>query len=185
MIVLINELICFGEAALSQPYLGEIRIFPWNWPPKGWALCNGALLPVNQNAALFALLGTTYGGNGTTTFALPDLQGRVPIHRSSTFPQGAMFGQEAVTLLQTNLPLHNHALLGTTTVGDRKNSTNSALAASSTATNYYYSPPTTGLTSLNPASIAMVGGNQPHNNMQPFLVLNYCIAKVGIFPSRN
>ena len=84
MIVLINELICFGEAALSQPYLGEIRIFPWNWPPKGWALCNGALLPIAQNSALFALLGTNYGGNGTTTFALPDLQGRVPIHRSGS-----------------------------------------------------------------------------------------------------
>jgi len=100
-------------------YLGEIRMFTWNWPPKGWALCNGAILPIAQNAALFSLLGTTYGGNGTTTFALPDLQGRVPIHRSSQYPEGARAGEEQVTLTQSTLPQHIHMLQATTTAGER------------------------------------------------------------------
>ncbi|HXD45249.1 MAG TPA: tail fiber protein [Pseudolabrys sp.] len=164
-------------------YLGEIRMFTWNWPPKGWALCNGAILPIAQNAALFSLLGTTYGGNGTTTFALPDLQGRVPIHRSSQYPEGARAGEEQVTLTQSTLPQHIHMLQATTTAGDKK-VPKFAIAASSVATDFYYSPPSP-LVQLNPASIGMVGGSQPHPNMQPFLVLNYCIAMTGIFPSRN
>lgn len=170
---------------MSNPYLGEIKILPWNWPPKGWALCNGALLPIQQYSALFSLLGTTYGGNGTTTFALPDLQGRVPVHRSQdgSFQQGQKAGEEQVLLTQSTMALHNHALLGTTTAGDRK-SPPSTYAASSSATDYYYSPPTNPV-ALNPASIGPAGGNQAHPNMQPYLVISYCIATSGMFPSRN
>lgn len=166
-----------------EQYVGEIRMFPWNWAPKGWALCNGALLPIAQNQALFSLLGTTYGGNGTTNFALPDLQGRVPIHRSTQYPEGAKSGEENVTITLSMMPTHMHLLLATTTAGD-KHAPRFTLAASSNANNYYYSSPSP-LVALDQASISMVGGNQPHTNMQPFLVLNYSIATVGIFPSRN
>ncbi|HEY5278752.1 MAG TPA: tail fiber protein [Pseudolabrys sp.] len=164
-------------------YVGEIKMLTWNWAPKGWALCNGALLPIAQYSALFSLLGTNYGGNGSTTFGLPDLQGRVPIHRASSYPEGALGGEEQVTLTQSTSPMHTHLLLATTTAGDKKQP-HFALAASSIATDYYYSTPSP-LVQLNPTSINMVGGSQPHPNMQPFLVLNYCIALVGIYPSRN
>lgn len=168
-----------------EPFLGEIRMFTWNWAPKGWMLCNGALLPIQQYSALFALLGTTYGGNGQTNFALPDLRGRLPMHRSTdgAYLQGQMSGVEQVTIIQSTMAMHNHLLLGTTTAGDKKGA-RSTLAASPTATNYYYSPPS-GMTPLNPQSIGPAGNGTPHANMQPFLVLNYCIAAVGIFPSRN
>jgi microcystin-dependent protein len=166
-----------------DPFLGEIRLFTWNWPPRGWALCNGALLPINQNQALFSLLGTMYGGNGVSTFALPDLQGRAALHRSNSYPQGAKGGEEQVTLIPSMIPVHNHLLLGTTTTADKKAPT-SALAASPVAADYYYSPPTN-VVQLNPGSIGPAGGGQPHSNLQPFLVLNYCIATQGIFPSRN
>lgn len=168
-----------------DPYLGEIRILSFNWPPKGWMLCNGALLPIAQYTALFSLLGTTYGGNGTTTFALPDLRGRVPVHRSTDggFQQGQMSGVEQVTIIQSSMAAHNHLLLGTTTPGDKK-APKTTLAASSVATDYYYSP-LANIVQLNPQSIGPVGGSQPHENMQPYLVLNYSIAVVGIFPSRN
>lgn len=170
---------------MSQPYLGEIRMLSWNWPPKGWALCNGALLSIAQNTALFSLLGTTYGGNGQTNFALPDLRGRVPVHRSQNgaFQQGQMAGEEQVSITQASMPIHNHALLGTTTNADKR-PPKSTLAASPVTTNYYYSPPTNPV-QLNPGSIGPVGGNEAHPNMQPYLVLSYCIALVGIFPSRN
>ena len=164
-------------------YLGEIRMFTWNWAPKGWMLCNGALLPITQYSALFSLLGTTYGGNGTTNFALPDLQGRVPIHRSNVYPEGARGGEEQVQLTQSMMPMHTHLFLATTTAGDKK-AAHFTLAASSIASDYYYSQPSPAV-QLNPASLSMVGGNQPHPNMQPYLVLNYSIATVGIFPSRN
>jgi len=164
-------------------YLGEIKMFPWNWAPKGWALCNGALLPIAQNQALFSLLGTTYGGNGITNFALPDLQGRVPIHRSNQYPEGARGGEEQVSLTQSMMPAHIHLLLATTTAGDKK-PPRFTLAASSIATDYYYAPPSP-VVSLNPGSLSSVGGNQAHPNIQPYLVLNYSIATSGMFPSRN
>lgn len=141
-------------------------------------------MPIAQNAALFSLLGTTYGGNGTTTFGLPDLRGRVPIHRGDSFAQGELAGEEQVAITQSTMPLHNHALLATTALGDKKNSEKSTLAASSDPANFYYSP-TTGLVQLNSNSIAMVGNGQPHQNMQPFLVISFCIATSGVFPSRN
>jgi microcystin-dependent protein len=168
-----------------DPYLGEVRLLSFNWAPRGWMLCNGSLLPIAQYSALFSLLGTTYGGNGVTTFALPDLRGRVPMHRSTNgaYQQGQISGVEQVTINQSTMAMHNHLLLGTTTLADKKQP-NTTLAASSVATDFYYSP-LTNVVQLNPQSIGPVGGNQAHDNMQPYLVINYCIAVNGIFPSRN
>lgn len=169
-----------------DPFLGEIRLFPWEWPPKGWSLCAGQLITIPQNTALFALLGTTYGGNGTTTFALPDLRGRVPIDRSSAEPQGARDGTETVTLNNATMPIHDHALIGTSTDATERGPTGRALGNdSSPNADFYAAAAGNPLTTLSPTSIAVGGGNQPHNNMQPFLVLNYCIATIGIFPARN
>ncbi|WP_404366781.1 phage tail protein [Sphingomonas sp. MMS24-J45] len=169
-----------------DPYLGEIRLFPWEWAPKGWALCAGQLLSVNQFQALFALLGTTYGGNGTTNFALPDLRGRVAIDRSTQEPQGTRDGTEMVTLTSATMPSHTHALIGTSTTATLKAPTGNALANdTSPATDFYAPASGNPLTPLSPTAIGLTGGTQAHNNMQPFLVLNYCIATSGIFPSRN
>ena len=170
---------------MANPFLGEVRLFGFGFAPVGWALCNGTLLNISQNNALFSLLGTFYGGNGSTTFGLPNLQGRVPVHRSQdgTYPQGQMAGEEQVTISQSTMPLHNHALLGTATAGTEK-LTSGTLAASSVATDFYYSPPSPPVP-LNQGAISPVGGGQPHSNLQPFLAINYCIALQGIFPSRN
>jgi microcystin-dependent protein len=169
-----------------DPFLGEIRLFPWEWPPRGWLLCAGQLLPIQQNSALFALLGTTYGGNGTTNFALPDLRSRVPIDRSIQEPQGARDGTETVTLTNATMPTHTHALIGTSTVATLKGPAAHALANdTSPAADFYAAAAGNPLTPLSPNSVSVGGGNQPHDNMQPFLVLNYCIANSGIFPSRN
>lgn len=171
---------------MSNPFLGEVRTFGFGFAPVGWALCSGQLLPISQNSALFALLGTMYGGNGTTNFALPDLQGRVPVHRATngSFVQGAKGGTETVTLNSSMMPAHNHTLLGTTTTANSRKAASAALAASDVATDYYYSPPTNTV-QLNQASISSAAGNQPHPNLQPFLVINYSIAMSGIFPSRG
>lgn len=169
-----------------DPFLGEIRLFPWEWPPKGWLLCAGQLIAIQQNSALFALLGTTYGGNGTTNFALPDLRGRVPIDRSSLEPQGARDGTETVTLNNATMPMHSHAMIGTSAPATERTPTGRSLGNdTSTAADFYAAAAGNPLTTLSPNSISVGGGNQPHNNMQPFLVLNYCIANVGIFPARN
>lgn len=170
---------------MTNPFLGEVRMFGFGFAPKNWAQCNGQLLSIQQNAALFALLGTMYGGNGTTNFALPNLQSRVPMHRSNdgTYQQGAVGGTEQVTITNATMPSHIHFLVGTTATADKKVSVG-ALATSAVATDYYYSPPTS-LSTLNPASIGMTGGGVGHNNLQPYLVVNYCIALSGIFPSRN
>ena len=168
---------------MSTPFLGEIRIFPYNFAPRGWALCNGQILSIAQNTALFSLLGTTYGGNGQTTFALPDLRGRVPNSSGqgpglSSYSLGQVGGTEAVTLTQQELPSHNHAV----------NSTNADATSSRPGGNFpaagggYNSAPSNNMA---PAMIANAGGNQPHNNVQPYLTLNYCIALEGIYPSRN
>lgn len=170
---------------MSNPFLGEVRMFGFGFAPKGWALCNGALLGITQYSALFSLLGTQYGGNGTTNFGLPNLQGRVPIHRSQdgTYAQGQIAGEEQVSLSQATMAMHTHALLGTATTGNVRVASG-ALAASSVATDYYYSPPTSPV-QLNQASINPVGGGQAHPNLQPFQAISYCIALVGIFPSRS
>jgi microcystin-dependent protein len=166
---------------MAEPFLSEIRIFSFNFPPKGWALCNGQLLPINQNQALFSLLGTTFGGDGRVTFALPNLQGRVPIHSGSGRTLGERAGEEVHTLSIAELPAHTHPLKG---------ASNPATAATPDASTYlarqattYHAP--TGLVAMAPSAVTSVGGNQAHPNMQPFLVLSFCIALQGIFPSQN
>ena len=167
---------------MSEPFLSEIKIVSFNFPPKGWALCNGQFLPINQNQALFALLGTTYGGNGQTTFALPNIRGRVPIHMGNGHTLGEAAGSTSVTISQQQMPQHIHLMQGTTQDASGPVPANALLGK---ANNMYQSPNSGGLVALNPASVSNVGGGQPHNNMMPYLVLNFIIALQGIFPSRN
>src|SRR5688572_3771575 len=166
---------------MSEPFLSEIKIMSFNFPPKGWALCNGQFLPINQNQALFALLGTTYGGNGQTTFALPNLRGRVPIHMSSSHSLGEAAGSTSVTINIQQLPTHNHLVNGSTVATGGSASPNGRYLGGGNNV-YRGGAPTT---TLNPSTVSNVGGSQPHNNMEPYLVLNFCIALQGIFPSRN
>lgn len=165
---------------MAEPFLSEIRLMSFVFPPKGWALCNGQFLPINQNQALFALLGTTFGGNGQTNFALPDLRGRVPIHQGAGFVLGEQGGQEAHTLTTSELPTHLHQLSASASNADVVLPTGNVLAQSS----QLYGA-ATGLTSLDPSTVAPVGGSQPHENRQPYLTLSFCIALQGIFPSQN
>jgi microcystin-dependent protein len=164
---------------MSEPYIAEIKIVSFNFAPKGYALCNGQLLPINQNQALFSLLGTTYGGNGQTTFALPNLQGRVPIHFGS-HTLGEASGQENVTLNISQLPAHNHLVSASNANPDQGSPAGNMWAGNTGA--YSSASPDS---SMNPASISSAGGSQPHTNMQPYLVMNFVIALQGIFPSRN
>jgi len=166
---------------MSEPFLGEMKWISWNYPPKGWAFCNGQFLPINQNQALFALLGTMYGGNGQTTFALPDLRGRVPLHVGAGFTQGQKAGQEAHTLTQGEMPSHTHQLTGSGGNGDLAPATGNFLA--NRQSDVYVLP--SELVAMNPAAVGNVGGSQPHTNMSPYLVLNCIIALQGIFPSHN
>ena len=166
---------------MAEPFLSEIRIMSFIFAPKGWALCNGQSLPINQNQALFALLGTTFGGNGQTTFNLPDLRGRTPIHVGSGHILGEKAGQEAHTLSIAELPTHTHVLQASTqNTGGTDNPTGAFLAP---LNNFYHAA--SSLTSLHPATVTNTGGSQPHLNMMPFLTLNFCIALQGIFPSPN
>lgn len=167
---------------MAEPFLSEIRIFSFNFAPKGWALCNGQFLPINQNQALFSLLGTTYGGNGQTTFALPNLQGRTPIHEGSGHTLGEQGGEQAHTLTVAETPTHTHTLNGSSNAGTL------IVAAGNlpgTSPSQMYQAPDNNLGAMNPASIPNAGGSQAHLNMQPFLTLNFAIALQGIFPSRN
>jgi microcystin-dependent protein len=166
---------------MSEPFLSEIKIVSFNFPPKGWALCNGQFLPINQNQALFALLGTTYGGNGQTTFALPNLRGRVPIHMGNGHTLGEAAGSTSVTVNIQQLPTHLHGLQASS---NASNTTADPTNAFLGFVNGGYGQPAS-LATLNPQSVTSVGGSQPHNNMMPYLVLNYIIALQGIFPSRN
>jgi microcystin-dependent protein len=166
---------------MSEPFLSEIKIVSFNFPPKGWALCNGQFLPINQNQALFALLGTTYGGNGQTTFALPDLRGQVPIHMGNGHTLGEKAGSTAVTINIQQLPTHFHQVNASTTNGNTALANNTSILAP--ALNLY-GPPSS-LTAIRPDAVTNVGGSQPHNNMMPYLVLNFIIALQGIFPSQN
>jgi microcystin-dependent protein len=168
---------------MSEPFLSEIRIMSFDFAPQGWALCNGQFLPINQNQALFSLLGTTYGGNGQTTFALPDLRGRVPIHVSSGHALGEAAGEQAHTLSIAELPAHVHSLNGSTTQATTVTPDTNTVLSASTPQNIY--APAANLVAMAPESIGNVGGSQAHQNMQPFLVLSFCIALLGIFPSRN
>ena len=165
---------------MAEPFLAEIRIMSFNFAPKGWALCNGQLLPINQNQALFSLLGTTYGGNGQTTFALPNLQGRTPIHFGAGHTLGETGGEQSHTISIAELPVHTHIVNASSATGDQNFANGNVLAA---AGNRYSGP--SNLTTLNASSITNVGGSQAHLNMQPFLTLNFRIALQGIFPSQN
>ena len=170
---------------MSEPFLSEIKIVSFNFAPKGWALCNGQTLPINQNQALFSLLGTTYGGNGQTTFALPNLRGRVPISMGNGHTLGEAAGSTAVTVNIQQLPTHLHAAQASGTDGNTPfiftNNASTILAQSLNL----YGTDMSALTTINPQTVTSVGGSQPHNNMMPYEVLNFIIALQGIFPSQN
>jgi microcystin-dependent protein len=165
---------------MSQPFLSEIRIVSFNFAPRGWALCNGQLLPINQNQALFSLLGTTYGGDGRVNFALPNLQSRIPIHFGNGHTLGEIDGQESHTLIASEMPSHTHTFSASNATPNQGTPAGNMWASNTGA--YSNASPDS---SMNPASISNIGGNQPHTNLQPYLVLNFIIALVGIFPSRN
>lgn len=173
---------------MSNPYLGEIRMVGFNFAPVGWAFCNGQLMSISQNTALFSLLGTTYGGNGTTTFALPDLRGRVPVHFGqgpglSNYAQGQTGGVESLALLANQLPSHNHTVNCSTTGGTQAGPSGGYPAVESTGTSLDYAVSSNN--TMNPAMIGNAGSGLPHENRQPFLCVNFIIALQGIFPSRN
>ena len=171
-----------------EPYLAEIYMGGMNFAPRGYASCDGQILPIAQNTALFSVLGTTFGGNGQTTFALPDLRGRVPMHTGqgpglSPRTLGEQGGSENTTLLTTQMPAHNHALIGVTDAGTASEPTGAYLANSGALDKEYKTTGT--LTQMNPAAVGVAGGSQPFNTLQPYLVLTFYIALEGIFPSRN
>ncbi len=166
---------------MADPFLSEIRIMSFVFAPKGWALCNGQLLPINQNQALFSLLGTTFGGDGRVNFALPDYRARTPIHVGSGHTLGERAGEQAQTLTVAQLPTHVHQLQGFRGNGATPDATGALLANHLNG----YTAPGSNLTSLSPSAVSNVGGSQAHLNMQPFLTLSFCIALQGIFPSPN
>ena len=172
---------------MSEPFLGEIRMFAGNFAPRGWAFCNGQLLSIAQNSALFAILGTTYGGNGQSTFALPNLQSRVPLHPGqgpglSPYSLGQTGGSETVTLLTNQMPAHTHLVSASSSNGNTV-SPQSAFPASNANNNRDYN--TSANTTMSSQMISAAGGSQPHNNVQPYTCVNFIIALEGIFPSRN
>jgi microcystin-dependent protein len=179
------------EGTMADPFVAEIRIFPFNFAPKGWAWCDGQLLPLSQNTALFSLLGTTYGGNGKSNFALPDLQGRAPMHPGqgpglSLHDLGETGGSETVTLLESEIPAHSHAVMALNSDFGNLNGPSSlrSLARSGNAT-AYQSNANSALTQMAPESLAPAGGDQPHNNLQPYLTFYFNIALQGVFPPRT
>jgi microcystin-dependent protein len=174
-----------------DPFVAEIRIFPFSFAPKGWAFCNGQLLPISQNTALFSLLGTTYGGDGRSNFALPDIQGSAPMHPGqgpglSLHDLGETGGTETVTLLESEIPAHNHQM------GAQTNPLSAVAVPSATTTlsrpasgNLYFTTGSPTSATMNPSIIAPAGGDQPHNNLQPYLTLSFCIALQGVYPPRT
>lgn len=165
---------------MAQPYVGEIRIFAGNFAPAGWMFCEGQLLPISENEILFNLIGTTYGGNGQSTFGLPDLRGRLPIHQGGGFVMAETGGAEEITLTQNQIPSHAHPLLGSTGNGAQANPEGAVIATSTILTPYASETP---LASMAATSISPVGGNQPHTNFQPYLCVSFIISLFGIFPS--
>ena len=166
---------------MAEPFLGEVRMTAFGYAPNGWTLCNGQFMPINQNQALFSLLGTMYGGNGQTTFALPDLRSRAPLHVGSGFIQGQAGGQEAHTLTISEMPTHNHTLTASNLDTGLASGPNQNIPALSTQNPYE----STFNAVMTPGSITNVGGSQPHPNWQPYLVISFMIALIGIFPARN
>lgn len=167
---------------MSQPFIGEIRMFAGNFAPVGWSFCNGAIIPIDQNDALFNLIGTTYGGDGQTTFALPNLQSRVPVHVGPGFALGQSGGAETVTLTVSQIPAHSHVPQGSTGTGDQKDPANGVWATQPQLNNYLNIAPSV---NMNAAALQSSGGSQPHDNMIPFLVINFIISLFGIFPSQS
>jgi microcystin-dependent protein len=170
---------------MAEPFLSEIRIMSFGFPPKGWAFCNGQLLPINQNQALFSLLGTTFGGDGRVNFALPDLRGRTPIHTGSGHTLGERGGEQAHTLSIAELPTHTHAANGSSTTAAAAVPGGNLLGAVDITTFGNAYGGASNLVAFSPQAVANVGGSQAHLNMQPFLTLSFCIALQGIFPSPN
>jgi microcystin-dependent protein len=168
---------------MAQPYVGEIRMFGGNFAPAGWALCDGQLLPISENETLFNLIGTTYGGDGPSTFALPDLRGRIPVHQGGGFTLAQTGGDETVTLTAQQIPIHSHAFLASADDAGTTNAQGNVLAQTPS-----YTPYIGGVlanTALHPSSMGSAGGNQPHNNFQPYLCINFIISLFGIFPSQT
>lgn len=168
---------------MSEPFLAEVRMVGFNFAPRGWALCDGQVLPINQNQSLYSLIGTTYGGDGRTSFALPDLRGRTPIHVSGTHPEGNKGGEESHTLSANEMPEHKHAVHTTSDVATSTQPGGKTLGAARERTYAPFDSSTKVATA--PDFLASTGGNQAHNNMQPYLTVNFCIAMQGLFPSRN
>ena len=171
---------------MSNFYLGQIDIFGFNFAPRSWAMCTGTILPIAQNTALFSLLGTFYGGNGTSTFALPDLRSRTPVGYDNNYPIGEMAGTETVTLTSAEMPHHTHLMGATTEPGDASQLGGHIFAQAQRAgtAEPAYGPATNSVT-LNAGSVSIVGGSQPHDNIQPMLAVNFCIATSGIYPPRG
>lgn len=174
---------------MSEPFLGQIMSVGFNFAPRGWAMCDGQLLPISQNDALFALIGTTYGGDGQTTFALPDLRSRIAIHQGqgpglSNYALGQAAGVETVTLTSNQMPAHNHLAQATAVTADKATPANNIWAAEASTTTFVYGTGTPD-SQMSPSSLSPAGGNQPHDNLMPYLVMTYVIALEGIFPSRN
>ena len=174
---------------MSDQFLAEIRIFPFNFPPTGWAFCSGQIMPISQNTALFSLLGTTYGGDGKSTFALPDMQGNAPMQPGqgqglSLRDLGEMSGVESITLLASEMPVHTHTVNDMSDPGTLQVPAPDRILARSSAGNAYQTNTTANLQAMAPQALALAGGGLPHNNMQPYLTLSFCIALQGIFPQR-
>jgi microcystin-dependent protein len=175
---------------MANPFVAEIRIFPFNFAPKGWAFCDGQLLALSQNTALFSLLGTTYGGDGKATFALPNMQGNAPLHAGqgqglSQYFLGEDGGSTTVTLLQSEIPMHTHNLTGDVSQATDTTPAGGLAGYARLPSSDAYKNTTTGVTPMSPNAIAPAGGGQPHNNMMPYLTLNFCIAMQGVFPPRT
>lgn len=172
---------------MADPFVAEIRIFGFNFPPTGWAFCNGQLMPISQNTALFSLLGTTYGGDGKSTFALPNMQGSAPMHPGqgqglSERDLGEMSGSEFVTLIESEMPAHTHSLRGINTLAESSTPTGASIGRQTF--NMFQTNSSANLTQMAFQALTPAGGSLPHNNMQPYLVLNFCIALQGVFPAR-
>lgn len=170
---------------MADPFIGEIRMFGGNFAPRGFAFCNGQLLPIAQNTALFSLLGTMYGGDGRTNFGLPDLQGRLPTHPKSGYPQGAKDGDGTVILTESQIASHSHTIRASPDVADLKPPAPGRVLARSSGGSAYQSNTSANLVPMHPSAIGATGGGQPHNNLQPYLVINFIIALTGLFPPRS
>lgn len=175
---------------MADPFVAEIRIFPFNFAPKGWAWCDGQLLPLSQNTALFSLLGTTYGGNGKSNFALPNMQGSAPMHPGqgpglSLHSLGETGGVSAVTLLESEIPNHSHTLRGSVEDATQGTLANGVTLSTSTGGSLYQGTTNTNLVAMSPQALSPAGGGTPHNNMQPYLTFYFCIAMQGVFPPRG